>query len=242
MSQAEDKIYLFGKPKPGSFTFDENVARVFEDMISRSVPGYQQILEMLPSLSRQFRQEGANYYDLGCSLAAGLLAVRLGLNNSSGHLIGVDTSKAMLDRAEKSLQQAHPNTWELREQDIRNSEISNAAIVLLNFTLQFIALEDRHSVLSNIYQGLKENGVLVLSEKLKMPSELIEQKMNDIHLQYKADQGYSELEISRKREAIENVLIAETYETHKQRLEQIGFSIVFPWIQNLQFISFLAIK
>jgi tRNA (cmo5U34)-methyltransferase len=248
MTTNKDQIYRTDEAatlaKPGSFVFDARVASVFTDMISRSVPGYQQILEMLPTLTRQFRVENANYYDLGCSLGAGMLAMSEGLDQMSGHIIGVDSSIAMIRQAERNLTAIDSNNsrFSLLDNDLLDIEIESASMVLMNFTLQFIPLALRDDVVAKIYAGLLNGGILVLSEKIKFDNVKTNDALIDIHHQYKADQGYSQMEISQKRDAIENVLIPETLETHIKRLENAGFSVVTPWVQNLQFISILAIK
>jgi len=231
--------------KTGSFRFDARVADVFNDMISRSVPGYTQILTMLPTLVKQLKQPSSNYYDLGCSLGAGMLAIAQGLNErdlANAHIIGIDNSTAMLNQAANTLSTFDDVSFELKEQNIQHCDINNAAIVLMNFTLQFIPLNERIAMIKKIYSGLQTGGALILSEKIKFESTSTHELLTDIHHQYKADQGYSQLEIAQKRDAIENVLIPETLETHTQRLKDAGFRIITPWVQNLQFLSILAIK
>jgi len=120
--------------------------------------------------------------------------------------------------------------------------LSNAAAVLLNFTLQFIPLNQRDTLVEKIFNALNPDGFLVLSEKITLSNTRAEKYLTQIHHQYKSDQGYSQLEISQKRDSIENVLIPETLETHIERLERAGFRLITPWIQNLQFVSVLAIK
>ncbi len=248
MTTNKDQIYRTDEAatpaKPGSFVFDARVASVFTDMISRSVPGYQQILEMLPTLTRQFRVENANYYDLGCSLGAGMLAMSEGLDQMSGHIIGIDSSIAMIRQAERNLTaiDSKNSRYSLLDNDLLDIEIESASMVLMNFTLQFIPLALRDNLVAKIYAGLLNGGILVLSEKIKFDNVKTNDALIDIHHQYKADQGYSQMEISQKRDAIENVLIPETLKTHIKRLENAGFSVVTPWVQNLQFISILAIK
>ncbi|RBP52642.1 carboxy-S-adenosyl-L-methionine synthase CmoA [Arenicella xantha] len=242
MSQQKDQLFRQLTATPGSFTFDHRVASVFEDMISRSVPGYQQILQMLPTLTRQFTQSDANYYDLGCSLGAGLLAMAEGLKGSSATLIGVDNSAAMLAQADNNISHLDKFTVRLEQQNIQDCQFERAAMILMNFTLQFIPIEHRTTLLERLYQSLLPGGALVLSEKIKFDDVGTSAALTNIHHQYKFDQGYSELEISQKRDAIENVLIPETLDTHLDRLNQAGFAIATPWVQNLQFVSILAIK
>lgn len=239
MTNPIDTIFQSSEAKPGSFVFDQRVANVFEDMISRSVPGYQQILEMLPTLTRQFSFEGKNYYDLGCSLGAGLLAMSQGLSDAQTQLIGIDNSAAMLKHATRNLKGLDAK---LIENDLLSVELNNAGMVLMNFTLQFIALEHRDKLVKRIYQSLTPGGALVLSEKIDFDNDKTNQILIDIHHQYKADQGYSALEIAKKRDAIVNVLVPESLDAHIVRLKKSGFSVVTPWVQNLQFISILAVK
>ena len=199
---------------------------------------------MLPTLTRRFITPHSNYYDLGCSLGAGMLAMSEGLGQTKAQLIGVDNSAAMLAQAKRNLTHLKTSSasYRLVEKDLLDIDIDSAAMVLMNFTLQFIPLAQRDTLIDNIYAGLLEGGSLVLSEKVRFNDDKTNNAMIDIHHQYKADQGYSQMEISQKRDAIENVLIPETLEIHVKRLKDAGFSVVTPWVQNLQFISILAIK
>jgi len=247
MSDKQDQIYRQNEASTatskGSFKFDAQVANVFSDMISRSVPGYRQILEMLPTLVKELQAGGINYYDLGCSLGAGMMAISKGVDKKTrSQIIGIDNSAHMLKQAKQRLEAVNGFEFELREQNIQDTNIENASMVLMNFTLQFIPLEERDKMIQTIFDGLAKGGALILSEKIKFKDLATNQCLIDIHHQYKADQGYSQLEIARKRDAIENVLIPETLDTHIERLQSSGFSIITPWVQNLQFISILAVK
>lgn len=150
----------------------------------------------------------------------------------------------MIKQASKnlSLLDSTDLNYYLLEQDLMTTDIDTAALVLMNFTLQFIALDQRDSLIQKIYAGLLDGGSLVLSEKIKFDDHKTHDALTNIHHQFKADQGYSQLEIAQKRDAIENVLVPETLDAHIQRLRGAGFSVVTPWVQNLQFVSILAIK
>lgn len=252
MTEKRDQLYREAESNTsslgnaGNFKFDHRVAEVFNDMISRSVPGYQQIIEMIPTLVKQFHSNSAtNYYDLGCSLGAGMLAIAQGLNENQhqqSNIIGIDNSAAMLGQARKKLSSFEQYSFELLEQNLQDTKIKNAALVLMNFTLQFIPLQERDFVINTIFSGLAKGGALILSEKIKCNDQATQELMTDIHHQYKADQGYSELEIAKKRDAIENVLIPESLDAHINRLRNSGFHIITPWVRNLQFVSILAVK
>jgi len=57
----------------GKFEFNEQVADVFDDMLDRSVPFYEQVIKMITRILGQILQDGDTVYDLGCSTGATLL-------------------------------------------------------------------------------------------------------------------------------------------------------------------------
>ncbi|MGL5770696.1 MAG: carboxy-S-adenosyl-L-methionine synthase CmoA, partial [Plesiomonas shigelloides] len=125
---------------------------------------------------------------------------------------------------------------------IRQVKIENASMVVLNFTLQFLPPDDRQALLNRIYAGLRPGGALVLSEKFSFADQTIGDLLFDMHLDFKRANGYSELEISQKRSALENVMLTDSVETHKARLQQAGFEHAEVWFQCFNFGSMLAIK
>ncbi len=237
---------LFVKPQHliPAFQFDEQVATVFADMISRSVPGYHEILSGIRLITARFAQEGTDLYDLGCALGASMLAMDQGLTKKKNcHLWGVDQSSAMLQRAQTLLSQTKMKTpFTLTCADLCTTEINNASIVVLNFTLQFVPPQQRQAIVNKIYQSLCAGGVLVLSEKFDHPKHWNQQLLIDLHHDFKHENGYSALEISQKRNALENVLVPDTQAVHQERLRQAGFQHIQLWYQFLNFGSFLAVK
>lgn len=239
------KDTLFSAPieKLGDFTFDESVAEVFPDMIQRSVPGYSNIITAIGMLAARFVTEYSNVYDLGCSRGAGILSIRRNVEKSGVKIIGVDNSEPMAERCRRHLEAYHSDIpVEILCDDIRHIEIENASMVVLNFTLQFLPREDRLALLRKIYQGLNPNGVLVLSEKFTFEDHTINELLIDLHHTFKRANGYSELEVSQKRTALENVMLTDSIDTHKARLKQAGFSQVELWFQCFNFGSMVAIK
>lgn len=240
---AEDNIYAQPHQRLVDFAFDEQVARVFPDMIRRSVPGYETVIAMLGVFAKEYVQDNTHIYDLGCSLGAASLAMRRHIQASGCRLIAVDNAEAMVKHCQENLEQDQSITAvEVRCEDIQNTPISNASLVTLNFTLQFIKPDERQDLLQGISDGLNPGGALVLSEKIVFPDESSQQSQTDWHHSFKRANGYSDLEISQKRQAIENVLIPETIETHIERLKAVGFSQVECWFQCFNFVSFVAIK
>lgn len=228
----------------GAFQFDRSVAAVFPDMISRSVPGYHTILTGIGELSARYAQPGTRLYDLGCSLGAAALTMRRALPQDCGcEIVAVDNSPAMLARAQEYIEAWRSSIpIQLRCEDVLDTQIDNASVVVMNFTLQFIDPAQREGVLSKIFTGLRPGGLLILSEKIHFDDPTLQEAVEHLHLQFKRANGYSELEISQKRAALENVLITDTLQTHLQRLKQVGFTHVGPWFQAYNFISLSAFK
>ncbi|MDP0382412.1 carboxy-S-adenosyl-L-methionine synthase CmoA [Glaesserella parasuis] len=239
------KDALFSAPieKLGDFTFDESVAEVFPDMIQRSVPGYSNIITAIGMLASRFVTDQSNVYDLGCSRGAGILSIRRNVEKAGVRIIGVDNSEPMVERCRRHLEAYHSDIpVEILCDDIRHVEIKNASMVVLNFTLQFLPREDRLALLRKIYHGLNPNGVLVLSEKFTFEDNTINELLIDLHHTFKRANGYSELEVSQKRTALENVMRTDSIDTHKARLKEAGFSQVDLWFQCFNFGSMITIK
>ena len=239
---SKDNIYA-NQQAVKDFTFDERVVEVFPDMIQRSVPGYATIVSTMGKLAGQYAQNNSNLYDLGSSLGAVTLSMRRNIDKQNCQIIAVDNSAAMVERCKLHLEGFRsdvPVTVELA--DINDIEINNASVVALNFTLQFIPQPQRFALLEKIYQGLNPGGVLLLSEKIKGENTLVDDLLIDLHHDFKRANGYSELEISQKRSAIENVMRPETLTAHFERLSHIGFQNTQVWYQCFNFCSMIAIK
>ena len=237
----ERRDSLFDRPgKVGDFVFDAAVAQVFPDMISRSVPGYAAVINMIELLTATYAQAGSRLYDLGCSLGAASLAMARGLQGADCRIVAVDNAPAMLEKARGYCDQAAAGRIEFRLADIRDVAIADASLVVLNFTLQFLPLEERDALLARIRAGLRPGGILILSEKIAGETPEEDAVLVEMHHAFKRQHGYSDLEISQKRTALERVLLPETLATHLQRLHGAGFTQAVPWFQCFNFVSILA--
>lgn len=237
----QDNLYANPLELLVDFNFDERVANVFPDMINRSVPGYASIVAMTGILSAEFFQANSLCYDLGCSLGASSLSMARAIKDSSVNIIAVDNSYSMLSRADSLVQKTEITCIDFICADINEMTIKNASVVVMNFTLQFIAPEQRTELLQSIYHGMKPGGILLLSEKLNYQGSE-DQLLTDMHHYFKKANGYSMLEISQKRQALENVLLPETLEAHKARLKSVGFKQIEQWFQCFNFSSLIAVK
>ncbi|WP_148863470.1 carboxy-S-adenosyl-L-methionine synthase CmoA [Marinobacter fonticola] len=238
-----DRIYTSTASEGGDFRFDTAVARVFPDMIRRSVPGYTTIIPMIGVITERFARDDTRCYDLGCSLGASTLAMRHGVGDRRCRIIGIDNSSDMIERCQHFIAlDDHPATVELRCEDILDSDIRDASVSTLNFTLQFVDPERRPQLLERIAHGTLPGGALILSEKIRFESDWEQSTQTELHHDFKRANGYSDLEISQKRCALEQVLIPETIATHRERLLAAGFDQVTLWYQCFNFVSLLAVK
>ena len=237
-----DNIFASPNTSPAPFEFNAQVADVFDNMIQRSVPGYNFLLDVIGLLAARYGKDQTNCYDLGCSLGTMSLRLRQNLPATS-HVIGVDNSAAMVTRCRHNMARDHSQaSYEIRQQDLQETVIENASVVILNFTLQFIADAERPNILKNIAQGIQPGGVLLLAEKVCFDDPQQQDLQVDLYHDFKRYQGYSDLEIAQKRAALENVLVPNTLEQHRQRLLDAGFSRVETCMQCFNFCALLAFK
>lgn len=246
MSQEPDRLFAQPLAEVPDFVFNEDVARVFPDMIKRSVPGYPTIVENIGVLASQFAQPHTRLYDLGASLGAVTQALRRHVRVDGCQVIAVDNSPAMVARCSEYLHAQDAMFQELLparviEADILALELQPASLVTLNFTLQFIPPERRLELLTRIRQALLPGGALILSEKLRFEDTAEHELLTELHVAFKRANGYSELEIAQKRSAIEKVMLPDSLQQHRERLLAAGFAKVVPWFQCLNFASLVAL-
>ena len=236
----KERDSLFSDPQQiVDFAFDHRVVEVFPDMIRRSIPGYDTIIPVSGLIIADHLNDGDICYDLGCSLGATTLAITQRLGEKHCRIIGIDNSQAMLDKARTLL--VHPDV-EFRQGDIRQFDFLPARAVVMNFTLQFIPPKERALLVKNIHSSLQPGGLLLISEKIICSDDTEERYFKTIHQQYKKANGYSELEVSQKRSALEKVMIIDSLESHELRLRQAGFSTIQLWFRCLNWASILAFK
>ena len=232
-SANKDTLFASGAQHGADFAFDSAVAAVFPDMIRRSVPGYDTVLQFTGLIAARHLSAGGRCYDLGCSLGAASRAILAAVGERPCEIVAVDASAAMLERA-KAQADADPRLrWQ--QADVRDLALASADVVVLGYTLQFLPPEDRPALLSRIRAALADGGVLVLTEKLAANS-YFEQR----HLDFKRANGYSELEIAGKRAALENVMRIDNEQAHLDRLRAAGFGAAKLWFRCFNWGSFVA--
>lgn len=239
----KDQLYAQQKKLVQAFRFDDEVAKVFADMIRRSVPGYPMMLDMLGVVAKRHVQANSHCYDLGCSLGASTLAIRQNIQQPGCKIIAVDNSAAMTSRCRQVITNDSATTpVDVICEDILALAFAPLSLASMNLTLQFIAKDQRLPLLRRIAGATLPGGVLFLSEKLRFDDAFEQDELTELHHQFKKHQGYSALEIAQKRTAIENVLIPETLASHQQRLLEAGYSKVITALQCFNFVTLIAYK
>ena len=235
---SQDKV--FSKPIEKKFEFDEAVASVFDDMLSRSVPFYDEVRGLIISLILAQQKDGKSVLDLGSSTAKFLLDLHSKLDTKM-KLKGLDNSQAMLDRATQKCHAFGANI-ELELADMLNYKYHNEDIIVANYTLQFIRPMQRVELVKKLYHSLNDDGVFIFSEKVVFEDKVLDKELIDVYYDYKKEQGYSDYEIAQKREALENVLIPFTIEENIQMCKDAGFTSVDTLFQWANFVTFMVKK
>ena len=239
----KDSIFKVGNFNDLTFTFNEEVTEVFEDMIDRSVPGYTSSLRLIENLSRKYFIEGTHCYDLGCSLGASSMSLIKAIGKREGKVFAIDNSPAMIAACEqKCADLTKTGKVKFIKQDVNEAQIDKASVVVINFVLQFLNSKDRDGLLKKLFLGMKQGALLILSEKIHFDNKFRNQTIDNLHHQFKSNNGYSKMEISRKRDALEGVLMTDLEILHWKRLESIGFKKIRKVMTNLNFMTLVAEK
>lgn len=225
------------------FEFNQRVVEVFDDMLDRSVPFYRQVIESSSELLGRFTTDGDTIYDLGCSTGTSILECARILGDKNLHFMGIDNSEPMLKKAslKAELHGKKDNVSFLLE-DITEFSHPCAGAIILNYTLQFIRPLQREKFLKKLYDNLRPGGILLVSEKVLSHNSRLNREYIDIYHSFKKSKGYSELEIAKKREALENVLIPFSITENRKMLQNCGFESVETYFQWFNFASFIALK
>ena len=237
-----DRIFADPSRKVSDFSFNAETAEVFEDMLDRSVPGYREIQRMICELASDFAVDGTNVYDLGCS--TGTTIRNLDAVPQQVRFVGVDSSQAMLDRANREFAASplrHPYSLACRNLN-DGAQVEEASIVVISLTLQFVRPLYRERVLQDIRSGLHDDGCLILIEKVLGEESLLNRLFIQHYHEFKQRNGYSEIEIAKKREALENVLLPYRMKENEEMLRQVGFRAVDVFFKWYNFAGVLALK
>ncbi len=232
-----DQVYSEPQGHIVDFAFDSTVAGVFPDMIRRSVPGYETMVPMTGLIAARHLGDNGTAYDLGCSLGATSAAILRANPSPDIRVVGVDNAQAMVDQAKTMLDDPRLT---FRYEDIRNTRVHGARVVVLNLVLQFLPPTDRLPLLTRLGSEMAPDGLLLVSEKVTHSDPHLADYYVSTHEAWKQANGYSALEVSQKRTALENVMRIDTEATHIQRFKDAGFKRVIQWYRCMNWASFIV--
>jgi tRNA (cmo5U34)-methyltransferase len=234
---------LFRSTVNDDFQFTSDVAEVFDDMLSRSIPFYQPAIELVAALFSRLLDSRATVYDLGCSTGSTLISLAQLLEEKELQFIGIDKAPAMLDKARaKAHRHSFCRNIRFLEGDITHFQLEQPNAIICNYTLQFLRPPQRPAFLQNLYEALPTGGVLILSEKTISHHSRVNRAFINIYHEFKRSHGYSEMEIATKREALENILVPYSSEENLSLLREAGFNRTEPFFRWCNFVSFIALK
>jgi tRNA (cmo5U34)-methyltransferase len=238
-----DTLYDDRRQPVPPFEFNDQVASVFDDMIQRSIPLYHEIILRQAQLIKTCYQPGSRIYDLGCSTGNLGAAVCRAMDDAPFLMVAVDNSAAMLERYDQRRNKLSGGAQiELRNDNIARTAIEDASIVVINFTLQFLSLADRDRVVDRVYRGLRPGGMLLFAEKIIHADEELSDLQQAFYYRFKRENGYSDLAIAQKREALDKVLIPETVADHLKRVSGAGFRRMDIWLKWFNFCAWMCVK
>lgn len=241
-----DEVFAKTAARACDFEFNNDVAEVFDDMLVRSVPFYVEQRILIQEIALKFWTEGTIIYDLGCSTATALIQLSKAIGPQA-HLIGYDNSEPMLERARQTVkEQGLEDRIEARYGDL-NGDLSklpldNAGVVTLCWTLQFVRPLKRDPLIRWIYDNIVDGGALIVTEKILTNDSNMNRFFIEFYYDFKRRNDYSEDEILRKREALENVLIPYRVDENFEMFRRNGFEITETFFQWYNFAGFLCIK
>lgn len=239
----KDKLFLDPGKRRADFAFDEEVAAVFGDMLERSIPFYFELQNMIVDLTEEFAAKGAAVYDLGCSTGTTLALLARRLHDKESCLCGIENSLPMLKKAEENLNALNIKNYRFEQQDLNNGvKMENAAVVILNLVLQFVRPLNRDKLIRDVFEGLRDGGCLILVEKVTATNPRLNRKFIDSYHEFKRRNLYTDMEIARKREALESILIPYRLEENIELLRRNGFETVEIFFRWFNFCGLIALK
>jgi len=239
----KDEVFSDADKAVSDFEFNKSVTTVFEDMLERSVPSYNEIQQMIVDLTNDFAVNNTNVYDLGCSTGTTLLNINKELEDDIS-FVGVDNSDEMLKQCRANLEKAGvKRKITLENQDLNSGIVlENASVVIFSLTLQFLRPLNRGKLIGEIYNQLPKNGAVIVVEKILTENSMFNRLFIEHYYKFKQTNGYSNTEISKKRESLENVLVPYKLSENKELFLSSGFKLVETFFRWYNFSGFIAIK
>ncbi|MDB5860285.1 MAG: type 12 methyltransferase [Ramlibacter sp.] len=219
----------------------ENISEDFDSHIRKSIPLYDSGHTVVCHYSDFFLKPDSLVYDIGCSTGSMLtkLAARHP-HNCDLRLVGVDTVADMVGKArqlaakDQRLSFIHANALDL--------EFEPADMIIANYTIQFLPPRVRQTMIDRIYQALNWGGAFFMFEKVRAPDGRFQDYANQVYVEFKLENGFSEAEIINKSRSIKGVMEPFSTQGNIDLLKRAGFVDIMTVQKYVCFEGFLAIK
>jgi tRNA (cmo5U34)-methyltransferase len=225
------------------WSFDDEVARVFDDMLERSIPQYETMRGLVFEVGKGFVRPGTKVVDLGCS-HGGALAPFVSAFGPSVSYVGVEVSSPMLEASRRRFEkEIEAGTLALLDLDLRRGYPDvQASLTLSVLTLQFTPIEHRPRIVQDVHDHTVDGGAFVLVEKVLGGSARLDGLLTDLYHGLKRASGYTQEEIDRKRLSLEGVLVPVAAAWDEDLLRRAGFRDVECFWRCLNFAAWIAVK
>lgn len=219
------------------WTFNGDVAECFNDMLSRSIPGYETMRELVENVGAHFVKIGTSIVDIGCSNGNAIAPFVKRYAEDCDFLM-LDVSEPMLQKCRERF-----GNMDIRYHDItKGIPETRAGLVLSILTLQFTPIEHRQKILDSIYKNLVDGGALIVVEKVLGNTYEIDEVMTEEYYRIKSKNAYTQEQIQKKRESLEGVLVPVTARWNEDLLRMTGFKKIDCFWRCLNFAGWIAIK
>lgn len=212
-----------------SFSFD--TIKDFDKHINKSIPFYKDVNKIIESIASQFYVNNTNIYDVGCSDGRLLSAIK---TDKKIKKIGIDCSLNLLPPNNSDISFLHIDLCD-------NFIFNNASVVFSIFTMQFLPMNIRQQIITNIYNGLVLGGCFIFAEKVYSQDSFISDIFTFRYYDFKAD-NFSSDEILSKEKDLRNIMRPNTHADNVKLLEAAGFSKFEVFFKCLNFEYILAIR
>jgi len=211
------------------WVFDEKVAARFTNEAEQHIPLYWQTIELSVETIKTSFSTNAKILEIGCATGNTLAYL---VSQDFSHLIGCDSSPAMLDQAHQKLQHFQ---IPLVETDHFPIQYAPFEVVMCNWTMHFI--KEREQYIQAIFEGLKSGGLFIMTDKT-----IQSDAMKVLYHNFKLKQGLSLTQIEQKERNLEGVLVPYSLEQNITMLKQTGFINLEILSAAFGFVTFLAWK